>query len=118
MSKVKVHAGDYQGTGSCGFGVITMPWQPGDGFSLGKAYSFSEIDTVEPASEEAAIRLGGAVGWGAVGGVILGPVGLLAGLLLGGKGKDVTFIARFKDGKKILATTDAGTYKKLLAAVF
>lgn len=118
MSKIKVHAGDYKGTGGCVLSTLTMPWQPGDGFSVGKTYQLSELDAVEAASEEAVKRIGGTIGWGAAGAVLLGPVGLLAGLLVGGRGKDVTFVARFKDGKKILATTDSATYKKLLAAVF
>lgn len=52
------------------------------------------------------------------GAALLGPVGLLAGLLLGGKGTDVTFIAQFKDGRKMLATTDAKAFTKLQALVF
>lgn len=105
--------------GSYGFGCITMPWKPGDGFSLGKNYLLAtELESVEQASEESAKRFGGTIGWGVAGAAILGPVGLLAGLLLGGKGTDVTFIAKFKDGKKILATTDSGTYKKIMAVVF
>jgi hypothetical protein len=38
--------------------------------------------------------------------------------MLGGRKKEVTFIARFKDGRKLLATTDSSTYTKLQAAVF
>ena len=45
---------------------------------------------------------------------MLGPVGLL----LGGKKKEVTFIARFKDGRKMLATTDNKTFVSLKAQVF
>ena len=63
-------------------------------------------------------KIGGTVGWGAVGAIALGPVGLLAGLLLGGKKKEVTFVARFKDGRKLLATTDNGTFTKIKAAIF
>jgi len=43
---------------------------------------------------------------------------MLAGLLLGGKGKDVTFILQLKDGKKMLATTDAKTFTKIQALAF
>jgi len=43
---------------------------------------------------------------------------LLAGLLLGGNKKEITFVAKFKDGRKLLATTDSGTFTKLQAAVF
>jgi len=76
----------------------------------------SEVETVDIASEESVKKIGGTIGWGAAGGLVLGPAGLLAGLLLGGKSKDVTFVARFKDGRKMLATADSKTYTKLLAA--
>lgn len=119
MAKLKLHAGDYgQGQGSVVLNNIRMPWRPGDGFSLGKSYGISDIEELEVASEESVKRLGGTVGWGAAGALILGPVGLLAGLLAGGRTKEVTFVARFKDGKRILATTDSATYTRLMAATF
>ncbi|MBA9034329.1 MULTISPECIES: hypothetical protein [Rhizobium] len=77
-----------------------------------------EVDTVEVASEESVKRLGGTLGWGAVGGLILGPVGLLAGLLAGGRGKDVTFVCKLKDGRKFLATAPSKTYTELQAVTF
>ena len=76
------------------------------------------LESIEKATEESVKRLGGSVGWGAAGAVLLGPVGLLAGLLAGGRGMDVTFVARFKDGRKLLGTTDSKTFVKLQAAVF
>lgn len=79
---------------------------------------FSDLESVDLATEDSVKRVGGTVGWGAAGAIALGPVGLLAGLLLGGRGKDVTFVAKFKDGRKILATTDSKTYTKIAAAVF
>lgn len=118
MAKVKILAGDYKGQGSFSWSTFSMPWMPGDGFSLGKAYSSRDLESVEIATEEAVKKVAGAVGWGLAGAALLGPVGLLAGALLGGKGKEVTFVAQFKDGKKILASTDSDTYKKILAAVF
>ena len=50
--------------------------------------------------------------------MILGPVGLLAGLLLGGRNKEITFVAKFKNGKKIFASTDSKTFTKLQAVIF
>jgi len=61
--------------------------------------------------------VGGTAGWGIAGGALLGPVGLLAGLLLGGRGKNITFVCRFNDGRKILATTDEQTFAKIKTAV-
>lgn len=119
MSTIEIHAGDFpKGKASMSFGAIAFPWQAGDGLT-GKSFVLKgNLMSVEVASEESVKRIGGTVGWGIAGATLLGPVGMLAGLLLGGKGKDVTFVATFKDGKKMLATTDAKTFTKLQAIVF
>lgn len=119
VAKMKIHAGDFgKGAGTYMFGSFGFPWQPGDGFGLGKGRHVSELQSVEIATEEAVKRVGGTVGWGVVGATLLGPVGLLAGLVAGGRGKDVTFVAQFKDGHRFLATVDAKTYTKIQAALF
>ncbi|MFN2202182.1 MAG: hypothetical protein ACK2UO_13300 [Caldilineaceae bacterium] len=78
----------------------------------------AQLESVEIASEENVRTLGGTIGWAAAGAVILGPVGLLAGLLAGGMKKEVTFVAKCKCGRKFLATTNSKTFTKLQAAVF
>lgn len=118
MAKIVIHAGDIApGTGAVSFGVIMTPpeklWQ-----QYGERILPTQLAQIEMANEDAVRRIGGTVGWGAVGGALLGPVGLLAGLLVGGRGKDVTFICRLKDDRKFLATTDSKTYTSLLAKVF
>ena len=118
MASFKVHAGDWpQGVAHLNFGVIVMPpekiWQ-----QWGEKLKVEELESVEVATEDSVKRLGGAIGWGVVGGTLLGPVGLLAGLLLGGRGKEVCFVAKFRDGRKLLATCDAKLYQQLLAKVF
>lgn len=119
MSKIIVHAGDFQKCkASIMFGIITFPWESGDGFSGGKKISIKELEEISPANEESVKRLGGTIGWGVVGATLLGPVGLLAGLIAGGRGKNVTFVAKFKDGRKMLATTDSKTFTKMQAIVF
>ncbi|BBN54631.1 hypothetical protein TRE132_27560 [Pseudomonas chlororaphis subsp. aurantiaca] len=45
--------------------------------------------------------------------MLLGPVGALAGYLIAGKETEVTFIATFKDGRKLLAATDSETYRDI-----
>ena len=117
-----VHAGDFQKGGDHQFlkergkkGVLIMKTE--GKFFREKIY-ITEVAEVEAASEESVMRFGGAVGWGAVGGVLLGPIGLLAGLLAGGKGKDVTFVCKLKDGRKFMATAPSNVYTELSAVLF
>lgn len=117
MAKVTVHAGDFlQGSSQYSFGSLILRTEA-HAF-LGETIPVAQLESVDVASEESVKKLGGTIGWGAAGAIVLGPVGLLAGLLLGGKKKEVTFVAKFKDGRKLLATTDSGTFTKLQAAVF
>ena len=117
MATIKVHAGDFtKGEGQVAFGHLTLKTK--EKYIMGEGIAFSELDDVAVATEDSVKKIGGTVGWGIVGGVILGPVGLLAGLLLGGKKKEVTFVARFKDGRKLLATADSKTFIKLQSATF
>ena len=62
------------------------------------------------ATEEKVKKLGGTVGWGAAGVLLLGPVGLLAGLLLGGRATRTVFTMRFLDGSAILASGNSQAY--------
>ncbi len=118
MGKLEVHAGDFGETSvlrqcivSPLFRSMTMP----NGYHM----DFRDLDTVEIATEESARKVGGMIGWGAAGAFALGPVGLLAGLLVGSRGKkEVTFIAKTKGGKKFMATCSNKDYVKIKAAVF
>lgn len=105
-----------QGRGSLTFAILNLRTKKHA--ILGENIPLAALESVETASEESVKKIGGTVGWGIAGGAFLGPVGLLAGLLLGGKKKKTTFVAKFKDGRKLLATTDAKTYTKIQAAVF
>lgn len=117
MGKIKVHAGDFlEGDSSFSWGSLFLRTE--ENKSVGELIQLTELESVEIATEENVKRMAGTLGWGAAGGLILGPVGLLAGLLLGGKKKEVTFIAKFKDGRKLLASTDSKIFTKLQAAVF
>lgn len=118
MATIKVLAGDfYKGSQhKFNFGTLTLfsdkaKW-------MGESIPSTQFASIEVASEESVKRAGGTIGWGAAGALVLGPVGLLAGLMLGGKSKDVTFIGVLHDGRKMLATTDSKTFTKLQAAIF
>lgn len=117
MAKIKVLAGDFIKTdGEYSWGSLILKTEEHSWF--GETIPLSQLDTVDIATEENVKKIGGTVGWGAAGAIILGPVGLLAGLLLGGKKKEVTFVAKFKDGRKLMAQTDSKTFIKIQAAVF
>lgn len=118
MATIKLHAGDWgKGEAIYAFGQLSLPLPGGNGIRFDRINERA-LTLVEQASEENVKRIGGTVGWGVVGATLLGPVGLLAGLLLGGKGKEITFVGQFKDGKKFLGTTDPKTFTKLKAATF
>ena len=118
MAKIKVHAGDFEkiGNNSFSFGVFTLFTV--DHPYVGEKIFASELEEIDIATEDNVKKIGGTAGWGVVGGVLLGPVGLLAGLLAGGRKKEVTFVAKFKDGRKLLATTDSKAYTKIQASFF
>ena len=121
MAKINVLAGDFVAGKHSQFVFGTfimardeMGWT---GYKT-ENYLKDQIETIEVASEESVKKWGGTIGWSAVGALALGPVGLLAGLLLGGKKNEVTFVTVFKDGKKFLGTTDSKTYTKIRALIF
>ena len=118
MAKIKVHAGDFLTTpdGKSHFGSMTLMTK--EHSWMGETIPFTQLEELEVASEESVKKIGGTAGWGTVGFLALGPVGMLAGLLLGGKKTEVTFVAKFKDGRKLMATTDSKTYTKMKAALF
>jgi hypothetical protein len=118
MGKIKLHAGDWgSGSGDFKFGVFSLP-KPKLSWNPMESVKASELETVEMATEESVKKIGGTVGWGVAGAALLGPVGLLAGLIGGGRKKEVTFVAKFEDGRKLLGTTDNKTYIKIQAAIF
>lgn len=122
MGSIKVHAGDFKKSlndsqlGSFNGGNFRLYTEKHS--FLGEKISGKELEVVEIANEESVKKVGGAIGFGILGGALLGPVGLLAGLLAGGQKKEVTFIAKFKDGRKLLATTDSKTFIEIQAAIF
>lgn len=120
MAKLLIHAGDFnKGKAKLNFTPNSFTFIPEDGYNPAVyTYFPNEIQSLMIATEENVKKIGGTIGWGVAGAVLLGPVGLLAGLLMGGKGKDITFVLVLSDGKKMLATTDSKTYTQLTALSF
>ena len=119
----EIHAGDFKACKDNQY-LPGPPGKPGTmllkspGKFLREKVGTDQIAELDVASEESVKRLGGTVGWGIAGGVLLGPVGLLAGLIAGGRGKDVTFVCKLKDGRKFMATAHSDVYTKITAALF
>jgi hypothetical protein len=110
MTIFEIHAGD--------FGKGTGVLYANNHFSLpgGNDVPACLLTSVDVATEENVKKLGGAVGWGLAGGALLGPVGLLAGLLMGGKGKNIVFTVQFRDGRKMLVSGDSKAYTAIQSA--
>lgn len=115
MSTIKLQAGPFlHGKGQVKKDKLVLPVE---GKFWPEEVLLKDIQ-FEIATEENVKKMTGTIGWGAVGAIALGPVGLMAGLLLGGRKKEVTFIGQISDGRRFLATTDNATYVKLCAGSF
>jgi hypothetical protein len=114
MATDKVIGGDYEG-----YQITSMLGQ----ISLSKGFSSvplnkQNVDRVEIMTEESKKKFLGAAGLGIAGGLLLGPLGLVAGALAGGNKKEVCFACYLKDGKKFMAVTDSKLYQKIAALAF
>lgn len=120
MSEIKVLAGSFAKRDPSMFhhimnqGSFTLY---NDGKLKSERISITQVDAIEIASEESVKRLGGTLGWGIAGAALFGPVGLLAGALLGGNQKRVAFVCTFKDGRNLMASTDQKTWMSIQAAL-
>ncbi|WP_138438594.1 hypothetical protein [Marinobacter alexandrii] len=117
FGEFKVHAGDFDTARKARFVSDSFSMPKINKFTGADMYLPEQVKTLEMASEESVKRIGGTAGWGLVGVTLFGGIGLLAGLLAGGRGKDVTFVIVFEDGKKALCTADSKMYTKMQAAL-
>lgn len=115
MANIKVHYANfpYQEI-TTGFGVISIKT---NAFQIkGEAITGDKLLSLEMCTENNVKKIGGALGWGVIGGMLAGPAGIIAGAFLGGNKKDVTFVAEMKDGRKFMGTTDSKSYTDLTAS--
>lgn len=113
-AKNKVIAGDYEGftvTGSLNDLCIFLGWN--NEIKINK-FTVAQYEVIDEESRKSATS---AVGRAFVGGVLLGGVGLLAGLSARRKGI-YTVAIEFNDGKKSLIEIDEKKYKLLLKKLF
>ncbi|MGE7837991.1 hypothetical protein [Viridibacillus arvi] len=113
-AKNKVIAGDYQGKNILHtFGIVSIATSLTKTIDLNKDL-VEEYEVIDESSRKSATS---AVGRAFVGGVILGPVGWLAGLSAKSKGVHVVAI-QFKDGKKSLIEINDKIYSSLVKKLF
>jgi hypothetical protein len=75
----------------------------------------SQLKSVTPQTEESVKKLPEMVGWGLAGAVILGPLGAVAGAMMGGNRKQMCALIELHDNRKFIATMDSKIYQELLA---
>jgi len=73
-----------------------------------------ELVSATKLNEENSKSFLGSVGWGTVGALALGPIGLFAGLLAGGNNSKSLFACELKDGRKFIAELDKKESSKFM----
>jgi len=105
---VKVLAGDLTaGDWEFNMGVL---WGGFDQLNLATDLKAIKIET-----EESAKNIAQTLGWAVVGNIVFGPLGLIAGLAMGGNRKKVCAMCELKDGRKFLAIMDSQIYQQMVA---
>ncbi|WP_414907264.1 hypothetical protein [Pseudomonas sp. IT-P253] len=115
MSKITVISGDFlAGDAEFQSGLFTLKsvLKPARELTI----PISKIEVLETATEEVVSNQGSIIRWSLAGALFLGPIGLVAGWLLCNRKKEITFYAKFQDGRCLLATTDINTYSKISAS--
>lgn len=77
-----------------------------------------DIKNIEIVTEETKKKFIGSAGWGLVGGLALGPLGLIAGILAGGNKKEILIACELKNDKRFIAIVDSKLYKNLLSVSY
>ena len=113
-AKNKVIAGDYKGKIiTYSFGTLSLATSMFKFINLDKD-NIVDYEVMNETHKKSAVS---AVGRGLVGGFILGPVGMLAGLSAKSKGVHIVAV-EFKDGKKSLLELDDKLYSALMKKCF
>lgn len=118
MSTGKILAGDYPNNT-----FISNSFSFNNTLTLVQGVSKSiditkKIKNVEIITEENQKKFVGAAGWGLVGGLALGPLGLIAGILAGGNKKKMLVACELKSGEKFIAEVDSKLYQSILSASY
>lgn len=115
--KFKVLSGDLPKNATCesAFGSTVISW--GRGWSKTIAIKPKVFKTVDVLDEEKKKSFLGSSAGAAVGGFLLGPVGLVAGALAAGNKKLLVVHCQLANGRSFIAEVDSAGYKALLAGL-
>jgi hypothetical protein len=115
MADLEVYGVDFlKGRGHLSFGKLTLK-TPAHRF-FGESIPIDQIAYIETVSSHTTKDAGAGIEAGIAGAVLAGTPGFLAGVMLGKSKGQISFVARFKDRRILLATTDHATYNTLLSA--
>lgn len=73
------------------------------------------LKDIEQLTEENRQKWFAKAGWGLAGALAFGPIGIAAGLFLGGKGKKYSVVCTLSDNRSFMAEVSDDVYKKLIA---
>lgn len=85
---------------------------------FGPEYSDTEVVSIDLLTQQNSTSVFKKAGWGAVGGLALGPLGMFAGLLGGGNRHEKIVAIEFTDGKRALLQVDTKSYAEIMRLAF
>ncbi|MBK5199723.1 MAG: hypothetical protein JJE37_15810 [Methyloceanibacter sp.] len=119
MGTITIHAGDFPlaDRGLSAFDGTYFAFPLPDGEWGKQKVSFKDLVSLEVVTEQTVERGMGPVGRGLVGLTRAGPAGLLLGAVSAKSGNNITFIAKFRDGRELLGTCEQDTFVSMKAAL-
>ncbi|MBB2828932.1 UNVERIFIED_ORG: hypothetical protein GGI65_005601 [Rhizobium esperanzae] len=117
---IKVLAGDWEPGTVCVFepAFFGKPDRIRMARVFGPEYPAAEVISIDIITEQNSTSILRKAGWGFVGSVALGPVGMLAGVLGGGNRHEKIVAIEFTDGKRALLQCDAKSYGEIMRLTF
>lgn len=117
---IKVLAGDWEPGTVCIFepAFFGKPDRIRMARVFGPEYPADEVVSIEIVTEQNSTSILKKAGWGFIGSAVLGPVGLLAGVLGGGNRHEKIVAIEFTDGKRALLQCDAKSYGDMMRLSF
>jgi hypothetical protein len=116
---IKVLAGDWAPGTGCKFEpkLFGKPDRLRIGF-FGPEFDASQVASIEIVTDQNKTSILAKAGWGLVGGIALGPLGMLAGLIGGGSKNEKIVALELADGRRALLQCDAKDYAHIMRLAF